>query len=680
MDIHDSAGLGVNLIAYIRAEMGLGTAARGLAMAMESANVPFNVINFEHANPGRHRDDSWRHKETDHSSHDFTILAVNPDNLSNATARIRNGQVRDHYTIGYWFWELPEIPDAWLSSFSLVNEVWAGSHFVQDAISLKSPVPVFRVPVPVYVGPTGKLSRRDFSLPKEQFLFLSISDTHSELARKNPLGAIRAFKKAFPGDNERAGLVVKISNVHSIHADHEIMGQIREEIEGQRNIYLMDRNIAREEIDALLDLSNCFVSLHRAEGFGLGPAEAMSLGKPTILTNWSGNMDYMTPQNSIAIDYRLVPLGRQYGPYPADQFWAEPDLEQAAFWMRRLANDPDLAGRIGKLGQETIQNDFSPVAVGKLIRGRLTSLRALHFSNKESEARADEIALLSPQLEAAQREIASRDTQRDQTRQELISESGKLIERDPRIEHCLAELSSTQKQLTRAADDFNRAREELILMKKENSFQKNALEETVEQMASVQKELALKRGEIEEAERELAATMHELTRVAGEFAILKRRLIDRQTAIGELHEKPLWQVFIKLHRFIYGKSALPDLDNGSDSPEELNPQTFWLEHPTGPSTREGIVPVSGWVVTPSGETIDGVQAIVNGEKASGVHGLERPDVSAAHKGRSDYLHSGFMIELTLPVGVHQISLQWLTRSSGWDTFCSFQHEVREAME
>jgi hypothetical protein len=315
------------------------------------------------------------------------------------------------------------------------------------------------------------------------------------------------------------------------------------------------------------------------------------------------------------------------------------------------------------------------------LRGDLErSRQALHFSNKESKARADETALLSEQLEAAQREIASRDTQLDQTRQELISESAKLIERDSRIERCLAELSSTQKQLTRAADDFDRAREELILMKNENSFQKNALEEAVEQTASVQKELALKRGEIEEAERELAATTHELTRVAGELAVLKRRLIDRQTAIGELHEKPLWQVFIKLHRFIYGKPALPDLDNGSDSPEELNPQTFWLENPTGPSAREGTVPVSGWVVTPSGETIDGVQAIVNGERVSGVHGLERPDVRAAHKGRSDYLHSGFMIELTLPVGVHQISLQWLTRSSGWDTICSFQHEVREATE
>jgi hypothetical protein len=83
----NSSNLGVNLIAYIRAEMGLGTAARGIAHALESAGVPFNVLNFEHSNPALHRDDSWRHKESHRSSYDFTVLAINPDELSNATAR-----------------------------------------------------------------------------------------------------------------------------------------------------------------------------------------------------------------------------------------------------------------------------------------------------------------------------------------------------------------------------------------------------------------------------------------------------------------------------------------------------------------------------------------------------------------------------------------------------------------
>src|SRR5947207_15827398 len=113
MEAADSSGLGVNLIAYIRAEMGLGTAARGIAHALESAGVPFNILNFEHSNPALHRDETWRRKEVKFSAYDFTLLAVNPDNIFNARARIQTRFVRDRSTIGYWFWVLPEIADNW---------------------------------------------------------------------------------------------------------------------------------------------------------------------------------------------------------------------------------------------------------------------------------------------------------------------------------------------------------------------------------------------------------------------------------------------------------------------------------------------------------------------------------------------------------------------------------------
>jgi glycosyltransferase involved in cell wall biosynthesis len=382
MDDDNSISPGVNLIAYIRAEMGLGTAARGLALAMESANIPFNVINFEYQNPSRHRDTGWQHKEVDSSAHDFTILAVNPDNIFNARDRVLKASVRAQYTIGYWFWELPDFPDAWLPAFSLVDEVWTASRFVQDSLSMKSPVPVWRVPMAVRLGPADKFSRASFSLPQRQFLFLSMSDTHSTLERKNPLGVVHAFKKAFSGNNRRVGLVLKINNADSVHVNSEAMTQIREEIKDYRNIYLLDRQMTRAEIDSLLAVCDCFVSLHRSEGFGLGPAEAMSLGKPVILTNWSGNTDYMTLDNSIGIDYQLIPVGKVYGHYQPDQIWADPDLEQAAYWMKHIAHDDQLAQRIGLLGQETIRDKFSPEAAGKLIERRLHYLRSTVLSQR----------------------------------------------------------------------------------------------------------------------------------------------------------------------------------------------------------------------------------------------------------------------------------------------------------
>jgi len=152
--------------------------------------------------------------------------------------------------------------------------------------------------------------------------------------------------------------------------------KVIEEIESHQNILLLDKVMARDEITSLFKEANCFVSLHRSEGFGLGPAEAMSLGKPAILTNWSGNTDYMTSDNSIAIDYELVKLGQDYGPYKAWQQWAEPDLEQAAYWMKRIVQDSELAQRIGTRARETIESQFSPAVVGKIITSRLEQCRS----------------------------------------------------------------------------------------------------------------------------------------------------------------------------------------------------------------------------------------------------------------------------------------------------------------
>jgi glycosyltransferase involved in cell wall biosynthesis len=155
------------------------------------------------------------------------------------------------------------------------------------------------------------------------------------------------------------------------------MRELREEIRGQ-NVFVIDRLLSRDELTSLIDACDCFVSLHRSEGFGLGPAEAMSLGKPAIITNWSGNTDYMTADNCIAIDYELVKLGRDYGPYKASQHWAEPDLAQAAHWMKRIVAEPELAKTIGRRGRETINTHFSPQAVGKIIQARLQEIRGTH--------------------------------------------------------------------------------------------------------------------------------------------------------------------------------------------------------------------------------------------------------------------------------------------------------------
>jgi len=197
-------------------------------------------------------------------------------------------------------------------------------------------------------------------------------DTRSVWQRKNPLGVLRAFKSAFREDDASAGLVMKFNNAEF---EQSLLRELREELGNRENVVLVDRAMSRAELTSLIDACDCFVSLHRSEGFGLGPAEAMSLGKPAMLTNWSGNTDYMTGDNCIPIDYQLVELQQDYGPYSAEQHWAEPNLDRAAHWMQRIVREPELARTLGERGRQTIRDHFSPAAVGGMIQARLQQIR-----------------------------------------------------------------------------------------------------------------------------------------------------------------------------------------------------------------------------------------------------------------------------------------------------------------
>jgi len=363
---------GVNLIGYIRAESGLGAAARGMASALETAGIPFNIINLESGNYSRHTDRSWSHKEARSSDYDVTVVCVNPDQSFHLRTHVPPYVLSERYVIGYWFWELPELPDEWLADFAFTDEVWAASRFIGEAVSRKASVPVVPMPPVVRLTPGKTLSRSELGLPEGRFLFLAMFDTRSVLQRKNPLGVLRAFKTAFADDTSRVALVMNFNN-HDIN--DLVFQNLRKEIADDDRVVVLDRSMNRDGVTSLINASDCFVSLHRAEGFGLGPAEAMSLGKPAIITNWSGNTDYMTADNCLPVDYELVQLGRDFGPYKAHQHWAEPDIDQAAHWMKKIAHDQDLANRIGARARETINSDFSAEAVGKKIQARLEEIR-----------------------------------------------------------------------------------------------------------------------------------------------------------------------------------------------------------------------------------------------------------------------------------------------------------------
>ncbi len=253
----------------------------------------------------------------------------------------------------------------------MVDEVWVPSSYVNQAVAVKSPVPVVTIPHVIDVDMAGasQYQREWFGIKDDAFVFISMFDTHSIAKRKNPFGSIRAFQRAFSADDMSVQLVIKINN-----ADTASIKVLKECIAAYQNIILIDTHLDRAQIDSLINCSDCYVSLHHAEGFGLGPAEAMFMGKVALLTGWSGNTEYMRSDNCVAIRYELKTLGKDYGPYEAHQHWAEPDISHAADEMRDLAQNPARVAALGASARQTITSEFSALAIGKRMQQRLKSI------------------------------------------------------------------------------------------------------------------------------------------------------------------------------------------------------------------------------------------------------------------------------------------------------------------
>jgi SAM-dependent methyltransferase len=247
-----------------------------------------------------------------------------------------------------------------------VDEVWVGSHFVADAISAASPVPVVKMTMPISMPEIEEFDRGDLGLP-EGFVFLFVFDYHSVFARKNPLGLVEAFGQAFP-EGSGASLVLKSINSEHYPGEH---GRLMEAAKGHRDIHVIDRYVTAAEKNAMFAGCDCYVSLHRSEGFGNTLAEAMYLGKPVIATGYSGNMEFMTPQNSYPVDYTLRPIGDDAGPYPATSEWAEPDVGHAARLMRDVFENRGEASERGLRAAEDLRRNHSAEAAGRAMAERI---------------------------------------------------------------------------------------------------------------------------------------------------------------------------------------------------------------------------------------------------------------------------------------------------------------------
>ena len=369
---------GVNVVGYFRSELGVGEAARQVVTALDTAGVPVLAVHGATLPLSRQ---GHLFTQSDHRDAQFPVnlICVNADMLPDFADRAGERFFAGRYSIGLWFWEVSRFRTEWQGSFELLDEVWAPTEHVAAALAPISPIPVVPIRIPVEMPPIVPRSRAELGVP-EGFFFLFSFDYLSVFERKNPLATVEAFTRAFAPE-EGPSLVLKCINAERDPASHErLLAAARE----HPDVHVIDRYLTPSDKNALTATCDCYVSLHRSEGFGLTMAEAMYVGKPVIATGYSGNLDFMTAENGLLVDYELVPIGPGAPPYPADGEWADPNVEHAAALMRLVFDDPAAATALGKRAAQDIHRTHSPEAAGELMRHRLEHLRGIGATGRHT--------------------------------------------------------------------------------------------------------------------------------------------------------------------------------------------------------------------------------------------------------------------------------------------------------
>lgn len=366
---------GINIVGYARSVIGIAEDVRMAARSAELAGIPYVVIDAPIKGP----------QKVDHTLDDriverplwpVTLYCMPPTEiirlgLEGGRTLLDSGT----YNIGGWHWELPVWPDHLAGVIDSVDEVWVYSEFVRQAFASKTDKSVHKMPLAVELPASPGPNRSLFGLQGNRFQFLVMFDGASWLSRKNPLAAVRAFKKAF-GNDPSVGLVVKAI---SLDRSSAAWRAIADEIDGDSRVTVIDRTMDRLELVQLMSSCDAYVSLHRSEGFGRIIAEAMLLGIPTVTTAFSGNVDFCTPETSYMVNGPLVALSPEDYIFHEGQYWCDPDADEAAAQMRRLVERKNETASLVRKAQDNIRNNYSSRAVADAYRQRLRELRHAHL-------------------------------------------------------------------------------------------------------------------------------------------------------------------------------------------------------------------------------------------------------------------------------------------------------------
>lgn len=393
---------GFNIIGLISANAGIGVAARNFVRLLLKKNIPIALLDLD---PGMNRKshDMTYSKyivETPEQlpySINFFILPLNslPDIIIDNPEYFLNNT----FNVGFFWWELPKLPNIWIASLEFFDVIVAGSDFIYETFSNHlSNTFIVSTPQPLVIPKTTKPDRAKFGLPEQKIVFITIVEPTSDPQRKNPFSAIDAFSKAFENNSDTV-LLVKINNAYHNDILHPLAEQIESYCKHKNGIIIFKTNLKYGEVMQLYASCDVFVALHRSEGLGLGMIEAMLLNKPVIATAWSGNMSFMNHQSSCLVHYKLIPVNGSLECYTpkfigSETLWADPDIAEAANWMKILAYDTTLRQNIGIAAANSIQSYLDSAEKGEFLDEIIAIWEQNKLLNRSLKAQQIEIIKL----------------------------------------------------------------------------------------------------------------------------------------------------------------------------------------------------------------------------------------------------------------------------------------------
>ena len=379
---------GVCVAGYLRGELGTGEHGRLVLAAVREASLEAGSLIFTETGSRQ----EYPFEAQGATDLNVNLVVVNADQMLNFAATVGPQFFRGRYTIGVWAWELEELPDRWPEAFALTDEIWTNSEYSRRAVATLTDRPVYAFPPPIVTPPvTLALDRRDLGLP-EGFLFLFCFDFLSVTQRKNPQGLVQAFSDAFaPGE----GPFLVIKAINGAHRTSDL-ASLRRMAGSRRDILILDGYLAYDRHAALMNSCDCYVSLHRSEGFGLTMAEAMALGKPVIATGYSGNLDFMDTETAYLVAWTEATVPDGCYPYPSGARWAEPDIHAAARALRHIYEHHAEAAAVGDRARLAVAARHGLSSRVPFIQERFRHAQEVLAKRSERHEEANRMAIPAP--------------------------------------------------------------------------------------------------------------------------------------------------------------------------------------------------------------------------------------------------------------------------------------------